>query len=172
MSDTSCSVAVRASFSTLWALFRERIENPSELSPEVRLNEMVWQGENRAIRTTQIEGVSMTEQIELNPGHRTWTLTLVNHPLFEGSTRYWLGAKTASDGTLELGCTVRWVLRSTGQPVEGIEPTIQQGILLLKYEAERREPDFVAVADEREVMFESPDYVEFMGTSDSEDDGL
>lgn len=172
MSEPSYSVAVRSSFSTLWSLFRERIENPSELSPEVRLNEMVWQSENRAIRTTQIEGVTMTEQIELNPGHRTWTLTLVNHPLFEGHTRYWLGAKAASDGTLELGCTVRWTMRSNGQPVEGIESAIQQGVLLLKYEAERREPEFVAVADEREVMFESPDYVEFMGTSDSGDDGL
>jgi hypothetical protein len=172
MNEPSYEVAVRASFQTLWSLFRERVENPSALSENVRLVEMVWQSESRAIRTTQVDGVSLTEQIELHAGRRTWTLTLVSHPLFEGATTYWLGSAAASDGTLELGCRVQWVSKSNGRAVEGIEETIQQGVLLLKYEAEKREPDFVTVSDDREVMFESPDYVEFTGTSDSGDDGL
>lgn len=159
--DNAYRVAVRATTDTLWDLLRERIEHPQALAPEVRLLDLVWTSDTRAMRTVHVSGVPMTEAIELDPKRRRVRLKLHEHPLFDGETLYWLGSEAASDGTLELGCAVLWKNRKSGAMVSGLQGTVQQGVLLMKYEAERRCPGFETVVDEREVMFESPEYEQF-----------
>ncbi|AFZ15512.1 hypothetical protein Cri9333_4734 (plasmid) [Crinalium epipsammum PCC 9333] len=84
MPQSTFSIPVNASLTTLWKILLEKLENPKSYIADVEDVKFFEKNENGMLREIKVRGKIVKERITINEQAREIKSTLVDHPLFSG----------------------------------------------------------------------------------------
>ena len=103
---------VEASPETVWAVLLDKMEHPQRYMEDALDVEILERNDEGVVRQLVLPGgVAFRERIAADPGARTITFTLLDHPVYEGTVLNRLLA--LSDGSVELAIELDWRARGT-----------------------------------------------------------
>lgn len=105
---------VEASPDTVWAVLLDKMEHPQRYMEDALDVEILERDDAGVVRQLVLPGgVAFRERIAADPGARTITFTLLDHPVYEGAVVNRLLA--LPDGGVELAFELDWRARGTAE---------------------------------------------------------
>lgn len=101
------SSRVEASPDTVWAVLLDKMDHPQRYIEDALDAEILDRGPAGVVRQLVLPGgVAFRERIAADPGTRTITFTLLDHPVYEGTVLNRMRA--TEDGGVELAFELDW----------------------------------------------------------------
>jgi hypothetical protein len=124
------SSPVNASPETVWAVLLDKMDHPQRYIEDALDAEILQRDRDGVVRILVLPGgVAFRERISADPGNRTITFTLLDHPVYEGTVMNRL--KVGGDGRVDLAFELDWQLRpgcvderDPGEPLALIQSSV------------------------------------------------
>ena len=152
----AATVSIRASMDAILDALEARVEAPDGVARETSAVRIVERDATTCVREVDIGGAVLVEQVHVDRAFGQVKYTLVDHPVFAGDIVHRVSAKPHPDGTRDVSVHIRWTRRD-GAAMADLTGVAEQAVLRIKYDAEARDPGFMAIGDDREVLFTAPD---------------
>lgn len=130
------SIPVRASRDTLWAVLRDKAENPGRYIPGFIAAEIVEQTGDSLLCRLHTDRFDIVERITIDEAHLAVSFEMVDHPHYTGILVNRIETALSADGYPVLTYAYDWELREGVSDADDLSDIVQHALLRAKHIAE------------------------------------
>ena len=140
----SYSIPVRASRDTLWAVLRDKAENPGRYIAGFIASEVLEKTGNSILCRLHTDRFDIIERITIDAAHRAVSFEMVDHPHYTGMLVNRIEPALSDDGYPVLTYAYDWELREGVSAADDLSDLVQNALQRAKTIAEAGFPRVAA----------------------------